>query len=70
MTNQTANEVALRRIAEARRTGATTLDLSSLDLTALPPEISQLTALTELDVSNNQLTALPPVTALTRLIVE
>ncbi|MES2706583.1 MAG: COR domain-containing protein [Verrucomicrobiota bacterium] len=36
------------------------LSLSKLDLTALPPEIGQLTTLTRLDVSNNQLTALPP----------
>jgi len=29
-------------------------------LTALPPEIAQLSQLTTLDVSHNQLTALPP----------
>jgi Leucine-rich repeat (LRR) protein len=31
-----------------------------MGLTALPPEIGQLTALTELHLSGNQLTALPP----------
>jgi len=49
------------------------LDLDSNQLTALPPEIGQLTALTGLSVADNQLTALPPeigqLTALTRLLV-
>ena len=34
--------------------------LLGLGLSALPPEIGELTALTRLDVSNNQLTGLPP----------
>ncbi len=42
--------------------------LVSEGLTALPPEIGQLTALTVLDLFNNQLTALPPeIRKLTKL---
>ena len=44
-----------RRIAQA----TTTLDLSFLDLTAVPESVGQLTALTSLDLQGNQLTALP-----------
>ena len=48
-----------------------TLELSSLGLTTLPPEIGQLTALTQLDLCDNQLTSLPPeigqLTVLTQL---
>jgi hypothetical protein len=36
------------------------LDLSGLDLTALPPEIGRLTALQDLDLSGNRLPTLPP----------
>ena len=61
----------LKKIEEAARTGATELDLSINNLTALPPEIAQLTALTTLSLYGNQLTALPPeitqLTALTEL---
>jgi len=64
-------EELLATIEEATRTGATTLDLVNNQLTALPPELFQLTALTELHLSFNQLTALPPeiaqLTALTEL---
>jgi len=35
-------------------------DLSSRDLTVLPPEITQLTSLQELKLNGNQLTTLPP----------
>ena len=68
-----AYDRALRQIAECRRKGKqrTELDLSLLDLTTLPPEIGQLTALTELSLYNNQLTMLPSaicqLTALTKL---
>ncbi|MBI4760054.1 MAG: leucine-rich repeat domain-containing protein [Chloroflexi bacterium] len=53
-------ETALARIRQAAETGDTSLDLSRLGLTALPPEIGALTSLQELDLRGNQLTALPP----------
>jgi internalin A len=60
---------ALHRIEEVETTGVTKLDLSSLKLEALPPEIGQLTNLTELDLSGNQLTSLPPeIGKLTELV--
>ena len=62
---------ALRRIQAAEESGATELNISGLELTELPPALSQLTALTTLYLGNNQLTALPPelfqLTALTTL---
>ena len=63
--NQNASEAydeALRRIEECRRElkEGRVLDFHGLGLTALPPEIGQLTALTDLDLSFNQLTSLPP----------
>ncbi len=42
---RTPEEEALLRIHHAAETGATTLDLSWLGLTALPPEIGQLVSL-------------------------
>ena len=39
---------------------ATSLNLSKNQLTAIPPEIGNLTNLTELSLDYNQLTALPP----------
>jgi len=53
-------EEALRRIEEARETGATELDLSRQELTELPPELLQLTNLTKLDLGINRLKQLPP----------
>ena len=50
---------ALYRIKEAKRLGATILNLSSLELTIVPPEIGQLTSLTMLNLGGNQLTAVP-----------
>ncbi|MDP6550554.1 MAG: leucine-rich repeat domain-containing protein [Dehalococcoidia bacterium] len=38
----------------------TRLFLTGNQLTALPPEIGNLTGLTDLDLDGNQLTALPP----------
>lgn len=55
-----ACQEALWRIEEAAAAGAASLDLSYLDLEALPPEIGQLIHLNALDLSDNQLTALPP----------
>jgi internalin A len=50
----------LQKIEKAARDGATALDLSRNQLTALPPEIAELTSLTTLNLWSNQLTALPP----------
>lgn len=62
---------AQRRIAACRAQPTREINLRRLRLTALPPEIGQLTALTELYLWGNQLTALPPeigrLTALTVL---
>ncbi|MEO1668364.1 MAG: hypothetical protein AAFU54_27260, partial [Chloroflexota bacterium] len=46
----TPYEIALERIEAAARTNATALDLSGLELTEVPPEIGQLTALQRLDL--------------------
>ena len=58
-------------IERAEQEGATRLDLTGRGLTALPPEIGQLTSLASLDLMSNQLTALPPeigqLTSLTSL---
>lgn len=59
-TPEEAYEEALRRIEQARKEGKVQLDLENLGLTAVPPEIGQLTRLGELDLSRNQLTAVPP----------
>ena len=53
-------EELLELIDQAAREGWTELDLRLNDLTSLPPEIGQLTALQHLDLSGNDLTALPP----------
>jgi hypothetical protein len=60
MTPDEAYQEALRRIEAARVSGATELDLSTLGLKELPPEIGQLTALAHLTLYVNQLTSLPP----------
>ena len=60
-----ANKNAEKKIAEALRTGATELDLSSdfggksTRLTDLPESLGQLTQLQTLGLTDNQLTALP-----------
>ncbi len=65
------NEELLQIIEQAARDRVTSLDLSWKGLTALPPEIGNLTNLTELNLYVNKLTALPPeignLTNLTRL---
>ena len=49
----------LQVIEEAARDKRTVLSLNGNQLTALPPEIAQLTNLTTLNLSSNQLTTLP-----------
>ncbi len=53
-------EEALRRIEEARETGATELDLSEQGLTELPSGLFQLINLTKLNLYGNRLTLLSP----------
>src|SRR6186713_1760542 len=68
---QAAYDEAQKRIEKCRRDKGTSLDLGYLKLSALPPEIGQLTALAALHLHDNQLTTLPPeigqLTALTAL---
>jgi internalin A len=62
-------QIALERIRQAADSGAESLDLSSLGLTSLPPEIGQLTNLKKLNLSSNQLDNLPSeIGQLTNLI--
>ncbi len=53
-------EIAQQRIAAARRTNSSHLNLSSLGLTELPPELFDLINLRVLWLSDNQLHSLPP----------
>jgi internalin A len=59
------SEEAARRIEEARRSGTSFLDLSRLELTAIPDSLAELARLQFLDLPNNQITAIPD--SLTRL---
>ncbi len=59
MAEKSPQEIAEERIEEARRTGASELDLRTLGLTALPESIGTLEELQGLDLSGNDLTALP-----------
>ncbi len=56
--DKSPEQIARERIAKAERDGATSLTLSVLGLTTLPPEIGRLTSLHELYVARNQVTAL------------
>jgi Leucine-rich repeat (LRR) protein len=53
-----AHPVSEAEFQEIRRTGRG--NLANRELTALPPEMTQLTSLRELWLGGNQLTALPP----------
>src|SRR5215475_14164687 len=62
MPEQHENEgwqVAIRWIEKAKRENATELDLSGLELKAVPESLGQLAQLHTLHLHNNQLTALP-----------
>ena len=59
MARDEAYREAEKKIEQARKWGATGLDLSGKKLTELPESIGQLTQLTGLDLSDNQLTTLP-----------
>jgi Leucine-rich repeat (LRR) protein len=50
---------ALRRIEDAERSGADELDLSELELTAIPESLSRMANLRRLNLSGNQLTTIP-----------
>ena len=52
-------DIARERVADARETGARSLDLSGLELTELPPGVTELLALESLLLNNNRLTGLP-----------
>ena len=47
------------RIKEARRSGASKLDLSGLWLTSVPDSLAQLANLQNLRLANNQISAIP-----------
>jgi Leucine-rich repeat (LRR) protein len=59
MARDEAYRKAEQKIEQARRTGATELDLNEMDLTELPESLGNLTQLQSLNLSSNQLTALP-----------
>jgi len=59
MSRKKAYREAEQRIEEARRAGATVLDLHGMELTELPALLSQLTQLQSLDLNSNQLIEQP-----------
>lgn len=68
MARDEAYRQAEQKIEEARRSGATELDLSEMKLTELPESLRELTQLHTLDLCDIQLTALPePLRRLTLL---
>ena len=52
-------ESAISKIDEARRTGATELDLSFMELTSVPESVGNLIGLTTLALNDNKLTVAP-----------
>jgi len=56
---RTSEQIAEDRIEQARRSAATTLDLSGFGLTRLPDSLANLTSLQTLYLGNNRLTTLP-----------
>jgi hypothetical protein len=58
-SNKNGLAEAERRIAEAKRTGKTVMNLSNLDLEVLPESICRLAHLRSLYANNNRLTQLP-----------
>jgi hypothetical protein len=67
-----AGHISKPELGEIMRTGR--CDLSNRELTALPPEIAQLTSVWDLRLDGNRLTALPPeigqLTSLRRLMLD
>lgn len=59
MARDEAYREAEEKIEEARRSGATQLDLSEMELTELPESLGHLTQLQMLHINRNQLTTLP-----------
>ena len=57
---QAAYDKAKQEIADCQKKKGTYLPLVDLRLTAIPPEIGELTHLKYLDISGNRLTVLPP----------
>ncbi len=56
---RSGERVPLWRVEEAKRSGASRLDLSGLGLTAIPDTLSYLTNLQALDLSGNQIAVIP-----------
>ena len=59
MTVDKVHEIVKKLVLKAKKEGATSLDLSEMQLTELPEEIYQLVQLETLDLSNNRLRILP-----------
>src|ERR1039458_4945942 len=53
------SEEAARRIEKARRSNAVDLDLSFLDLDAIPDSLAKLEQLQSLNLAGNQITVIP-----------
>jgi internalin A len=62
-------KIALERIQKAKKTKTTTLDLSSLELTKIPLELSKLTQLTKLDLSDNKIKEIQELEQFQQLIM-